>query len=48
MACNCNKNGKQVFQVVDTDGKVQYQSTRRAAAETVQKRYPGSEIRESS
>lgn len=44
MACNCGNKGKAVFKVVTAEGKVVYQSTRQGAAETVQKRYPGSTI----
>lgn len=44
MACSCQKNRKK-YEVV-SGGKVVYSSSSKPTADSVSKRYPGSEVRE--
>lgn len=45
MPCNCGSKNKAKYEVVH-DGQVVYSSTYRSASEAVQKKYPGSVVRE--
>lgn len=45
MACSCQSK-RQQYEVVTTADKVVFTSASKATADTVAKRYPGSEVRE--
>lgn len=47
MACNCGK-GKTGFQVIASNGNVVYESTSKATADAIGRRYPGSTVRDKS
>ncbi|WP_331723340.1 hypothetical protein [Streptomyces atratus] len=46
MACSCQKNRKQYEVVAAGTGKVVFTTGSKPTAESVAKRYPGSEVRE--
>ncbi|MFF2964236.1 hypothetical protein ACFVT1_36335 [Streptomyces sp. NPDC057963] len=45
MACSCQKN-RQQYEVVAAGGKVVFTTGSKPTADSVAKRYPGSEVRE--
>ncbi|MFC4060237.1 hypothetical protein ACFOWE_18185 [Planomonospora corallina] len=47
MGCGCNKRNRQQWEVV-VGGRIVYTSTNKSTAETVARRYDGSEVREKS